>query len=126
MRVLIIGLMTLLLVACSETDPRLVIPKQKWRDTVIEVQPRVTHVRPGMEEFVIIITLERGKPVRDLIVSLRADPGREWEQAIQDGYSGVYRRAIYVGDSRTLYMQLRRKMTKETSVLKFPLPDVEN
>lgn len=80
-----------------------------------------TPVKPGMNEFLVLTTLEHGKPVHDLIVSLRASQDDEWQQAIQDGFSGVHRRALYLPGTPTLYVQLRKKRTDETVVLEFPL-----
>ena len=122
MRGLIVGVFVVLLAACSAPDPRYQIPTQMWNDTVIEVQVMPTPVRPGMSEFLVLTTLERGKPVHDLLVSLRADTSGEWQQAIQDGQSGVHRRALYLPGTPVLYLQLRKKRSDEAAVvLEFPL-----
>ena len=121
MRGWIIGLVVVLLTACSGPDPRYQMAPQKWNDVVIKVESRPTPVRPGMNEFLVLATLERGKPVHDLIISLRAAAELEWQQAIQDGHSGVYRRALRVPGTPILYIQLRKKMSEETTVLEFPI-----
>lgn len=121
MRSLIAVLIAVVLLACSNPDPRYQIAPQKWNDAVIEIQSRPTPVRPGMNEFLVIATLERGKPVSDLVVSLRAGPGDDWQQAIQDGHSGVYRRALRLPGTPNLYVQLRKNMADEETVLEFPL-----
>ena len=107
MRRILLALIAVMVGACSEPDPRYLIQPQKWNDIVIEVESRPTPIRPGMNEFLVIATLEHGKPVPDLIVSLRAEPNDEWQQAIQDGYSGVYRRALRLPGTPNLYVQLR-------------------
>ncbi len=122
MRVLSVVLMVLLLTACSTPEGEYQIPTQKWEDVVVMIQTRPTQVRVGMNEFLVLATLERGKPVHDLIISLRSSEEEPWRQAIQDGHSGVYRKAINipVGVSE-IQMQLRRKLSEGESVLAFPL-----
>ncbi len=122
MRTVLIGVLAVLLSACGVPDVQFQIPVQKWEDTVIEVQTRPAPVRPGVNEFLIIATLERGKPVHHYVVSLRANESQPWSQAIQDGHSGVYRKAINVpAESPYLYIKLRKKRSDEQVVLKFDL-----
>jgi len=121
MRGLIVALFVVLLSGCSAPDPRYQIPTQMWNDVVVEVQVMPTPVRPGMNEFLVLTTLERGKPVADLLVSLRAEPNKEWQQMIQDGHSGVHRRALYLPGNPVLYVQLRKKRSEELVQLEFPL-----
>lgn len=121
MRSVIVVLAALWLVACSEPDPRFQIAPQAWNEIKVEVETRPTPIQAGMNEFLIIATLERGKPVSDLVVSLRAQPGAQWQQAIQDGHSGVYRRALRVPGTPTLYVRLRKTRSDEQAVLEFPL-----
>ena len=120
MRGLVIVLLVLL-TACSEPDPRYQIPTQLWDGVVVEIQVRPTPIRPGMNEVMVLTTLERGKPVSNLLVSLRAEKDGEWQQAIQDGHSGVHRRALRLPGTPTLYVRLRKKRTEEVTVLAFPL-----
>ncbi|MFC1750214.1 hypothetical protein ACFL2V_15545 [Pseudomonadota bacterium] len=122
MRFFIAGLLALLVMGCSEPDIQFQIPTQNWDDTVIEVQSRPTPVRPGMNEFLVIATLERGKPVHNLVVSLRGSESLSWQQAIQDGHSGVYRKAVNIPESSSsLYVRLRKKRSDEQHELVFDL-----
>lgn len=121
MRSLTVALCALLLGACSGADPRYQMAPQKWNDIVIKVETRPTPIRPGMNEFLVIATLERGKPVHDLMVSLKGVPDADWQQAIQDGHSGVYRRAVHVPGTPVLYMRVRQFGADEEAVLEFPL-----
>ncbi len=118
---LIIVLTVALLSACSEPDPRYQIPTQIWNGVVVEIQVRPIPIRPGMNEIMVLTTLERGKPVPNLLVSLRAEKDAAWQQAIQDGHSGVHRRALILPGTPSLYVQLRKKRSKEVAVLEFPL-----
>ncbi len=123
MRPLIVLLLSLLLLcACGAPDNEYQIPAQKWEDVVVQVQSRPTVVTVGMNEFLVLATLERGKPVHDLIISLRAGDEQSWQQAIQDGHSGVYRKAVVVPPGvDTLQVQLRRKGEDNERALYFPL-----
>jgi len=121
MRGLIVACVLMSLAACSGSDTRYQIPTQKWNDVVVEVRIMPTPVRPGMNEFLVLTTLEHGRPVSDLIVSLRIDPNQEWQQAIQDGLSGVHRGSLYLPGTPVLYVQLRKKRSEEAVVLEFPL-----
>lgn len=85
-----------------------------------------THPNPplaGMSEIVVIVTGERGKPIPDLTVSLRGSDSMPWVQAIQDGYIGVYRRAIDLGGEGVggSGVQVRLQRSDEQTVLLFPL-----
>lgn len=122
MRVFSVVLLALLLTACSAPESEYQIPTQKWEDVVVAIQSRPTPVSLGMNEFLVLTTLERGRPVHDLIVSLRSSDDQPWQQAIQDGHSGVYRKAINVPAGVTvLQVQLRKKRNENEVVLNFPL-----
>ena len=122
MRLVITALLALLLTACSAPEGEYQIPKQKWGDVVIEVQSRPTQVKPGtMNEFLVLATTEHGRPVHDLVISLRC-AYEPWQQAIQDGFSGVYRKAVEVpAGVPTIEVQLRKKRTDTEMVMSFPL-----
>jgi hypothetical protein len=82
-----------------------------------------THPNPplaGMSEIVVIITTPRGKPEGDLTVSLRGNDSATWVQAIQDGFIGVYRRAVDIGDGKTAVVQVRLQQGAAEKVLLFP------
>jgi len=96
-------------------------PAQKWQNVDVRVETRPSPPQPGMNEFLVMVTGERGRPVYDLVVSLRTDDQDAWKQAIQDGQVGVYRRAAEVepGSRSVLQVQIKRNGTE--SVLRFPL-----
>ncbi len=122
MKQFVIALFVLCLSACSAPEEYVPIPVQNWDGTLIEIQTRPAPVSAGMNEFLVIATLERGKPVHDLIVSLRASDAQEWKQAIQDGHSGVYRKAVMVPKgARYIYVDLRKKRSEDATELKFDL-----
>jgi hypothetical protein len=107
--------------ACSDGNEVNTIAIQHWKDADIRVE---THPNPpltGMSEIVIIITGPRGRPIPDLIVSIRGKETVPWVQAIQDGMIGVYRRAIDIGEGDVVQLQVRLHHGTEEKVLIFPL-----
>ncbi len=82
-----------------------------------------THPNPplaGMSEIVVIVTGPHGRPAGDLTVSLRGDESMPWVQAIQDGFIGVYRRAIDIGDGDTAVVQVRLEKGAVKKTMLFP------
>lgn len=115
------------LTGCSDNQAVRLKP-QNWNDLEFIVETRPTPVRAGMNEFIVIASREKVKPGVGIIVSLRVDEKVEWKQAIQDGYTGVYRRAIRVNNPQTdiLAVQVRKAKNvnegeEEETILYFPL-----
>jgi hypothetical protein len=97
------------------------IPPQHWNNLVVHIE---THPNPpleGISEIVVIITGPHGKPAGDLIVSLRGSDSEPWIQAIEDGYIGVYRRAVDIGENRVGAVQVRLQQGAEQKLLLFPI-----
>jgi len=85
----------------------------------VETQPNPP--TGGMTEMIVIITGPRGKPVHDLIVSLRGNESMPWVQTIQDGYMGAYRRAVDIGTEENAMLQVRLQRGDLQKILKFPV-----
>jgi hypothetical protein len=118
-------LLVVMLTACSDGAVVRLGPQQ-WQDLEFVVESRPSPLRIGMNEFIVIVNRGGFRPGVGLIISLRADDKAEWRQAIQDGYSGVYRRAIQVSDPQNdvlaLHVTSSRKEEKEKeTILYFPL-----
>lgn len=96
-------------------------PPQMWGDVEVRIESRPSPPRTGMNEFLVMVTGERGKPISDLVVSLRTDDRDAWRQAIQDGQVGVYRRAAEVAPGTRSVLQVQIKRNGTESVLRFPL-----
>jgi hypothetical protein len=96
-------------------------PPQKWQDMEVRVESRPSPPSAGMNEFLIIVTGERGQPDSDLVVSLRTSDQDPWKQAMQDGLVGVYRRAVEVGQGTRSVLQVQIKRNGAESELRFPL-----
>ena len=109
-----------ILPACSD-GPDVIIPPQKWEGMDVRVESRPSPPRTGMNEFIVMLTGERGRPIYDVIVSLRTDDHDAWTQAIQDGQLGIYRRAVEVEPGSRSILQVQIKGSNTESVLRFPL-----
>lgn len=124
MRGVLVAVAALLLAACSggsQYDPT----PQKWLGNAIAVQTRPAPVEAGMNEFIIIATQPRGLPVEDLRVMIRLSDDEPWRQAIEDGATGVFRRALALREGeRVLQVQLRSG--SDTGVLRFLLPQKQD
>lgn len=115
------------LIGCADEQAVRLGPQQ-WSDLQIVVEARPSPVRVGMNEFIVIASREEYKPVVDLIVTIRTDEKTDWRQAIQDGYTGVYRRAVRVNNPKTDVLTVHVRKTKSNAkgadsekVLYFPL-----
>lgn len=115
-------LLVILLSACAGDDAVRLGP-QEWGGVSFIVESRPSPIRQGMNEFIVIATRDRVKPGVGFVVSLRSSDSDEWRQAIQDGYTGVYRRAVMVRDPQggVLQVHVRRVKGMEETVLRFPL-----
>lgn len=115
--------LALLIGACEGPVPTM--PSQTWNDIRVSVETRPPQAGVGMNEFLIVAS--RGKdrdiPAHDLIVSLAINDGGHWEQAIQDGFVGVYRRAMKVSDPRRDVLLVRLEHGKDSALLRFPLSE---
>lgn len=122
MRKVLLLIGAILLSACAGDDAVRLGP-QVWNEISFIVESRPSPIRKGMNEFIVIASRERVKPGVGLVVSLRTSDADEWRQAIQDGYTGVYRRAVMVHDplSDVLQVHIRRIKEKDETVLRFPL-----
>ncbi len=119
----LMAMMCVALVGCGEDGPRYVIPSQKWRDITVRIESRPAPPVAGMNEFWVILNDARGIPVPNAVVSVRA-ASATWSQAIQDGHTGVYRRAIRVEDPIRQPLVVQLRVGKEQAELTFGL-DVE-
>ena len=110
-------------VACGRSDAYVLGPKMyKDIDVLVEIRPGAPTV--GMNEFLVVATHENRIPAFEYIVSIKMKGHDAWHQSIQDGETGVYRRAIRVNDpaNDVLTVQLVNKDGKQPAAqLEFPL-----
>ncbi len=109
------------LAACNDENGLPAIPMQHWKEMDVRIEPHPNPPLAGMSEIVVIVTGARGRPVHDLIISLRADDAAPWVQTIQDGYIGVYRRGVSLGFGESAVLQVRLQHGEEQKILLFPL-----
>ncbi len=115
-----ITLMFVMIAACSRGTDVAAPPPQSWGSVVVSLESRPVPPRVGMNEFLVIGTEASGKPAWNMMVTLRTDASGDWRQAIQDGESGVYRKALPLGaGAQILYVRLQRG--GDEAVLEFPL-----
>lgn len=118
----VIFLLVVLLVACAD-DQAVVLGPQQWKNLVFKVETRPSPLRVGMNEFIVIANRDGDKIGVDLVIMMRVGERGEWRQAIQDGFSGVYRRAVQVDDPtmQSLHVHVYRKKEEDETMLIFPL-----
>lgn len=106
--------------ACDGGNDAAYLPPQQWGNVGIAVQTRPVPPRVGMNEFLVIGTESGGKPAWNMVVLLRTDADESWRQAIQDGESGVYRKALPLAPGQQALQVMLRRGGEET-VLEFPV-----
>ena len=119
-RLIVIALMAgFILTACSGEGSFRSEP-QIWKDIGLIVEYRPYPLRAGMSEFWVVARKKDGKPAHDLIVSVSIEGRGGLRQGIQDGHTGVFRRAIAVpAGSPILLVHIKRK--DDGTVMRFPL-----
>ena len=110
-----------LLAACHSDDARIAIPVQHWKGMDVRIETHPNPPLPGMSDVVVIVTGMRGRPISDLTVSLRGSDSMPWVQAIQDGFIGVYRRAIDLEGKDLAVVSVRIQQAGAETVLKLPV-----
>jgi len=114
-----LAVMVLLLSACSSGDVWMPEP-QLWDEFSIHYETRPEAVRPGMNEFLIIVNRDGKRHIPDLLVHIRTNASK-WRQAIPDGALGVYRRALPVGDIHVDQLHVRLRYHGKEGELTFAL-----
>ena len=111
--------LAIFLVACGADSKRL--GPVTLGDATIFVETRPNPPTSGMVEFILIASRNKSRPVTDYVVSFRTSDEESWKQAIQDGFSGVYRRAVRVNDAANDVLQVMLKKKDKEIILKLPL-----
>ena len=107
--------------ACDTKVPTM--PVQTWKGMTFSVETRPPKLGVGMNEFLVVASKvsNNNSPAHDLIVYLSIEGTHHWEEAIQDGFVGVYRRAVRVFDPAHDVLLLKIVHGKDTGILRFPL-----
>jgi len=106
---------------CGVPNDKIQIPLQHWKEVDVRIETHPDPPLAGMSEIVAIITTQQHNPAYDLKVSLRTNDAAPWVQAIQDGYIGVYRRVVDLGNSGEAVLQVRLQRADEEKILLFPI-----
>jgi hypothetical protein len=118
---ILLSLLATGLAACNDGAAASSIPPQHWKQMVVRIETHPSPPLAGMSEIVVIITGPHGRPAGDLIVSLRGTESAPWVQAIEDGYIGVYRRAVDIGENKKGVIQVQIRQGAEQKILLFPI-----
>lgn len=119
MKKLLILLIFVVSSACTTEIPT--TPPQEWGEYSFRLESRPPVVVKGMNEFLLIGNFGERKRAVDLIVSFRVGPTGKWNQAIQDGHTGVYRRAMKVNNPNEDVLYVHVKKGDEENVFQFAL-----
>ncbi len=106
---------------CGSGSQAPAVKPQQWRGMDVSLESRPNPPRAGMNEFLVTITDQHGRPGFDLVVSLRTRETEPWTQAIEDGQMGVYRRALKIDPATDKMLQVQLRGGNATGVLSFPL-----
>ncbi|WP_455376416.1 hypothetical protein [Kaarinaea lacus] len=123
LKVVLIAVLIAIIPGCGRESAYL-LPPQVWNDTEFLVEIRPGAPRVGMNEFVVISTQTDGKPGYTYVITIKTNLSDGSSQMIQDGHSGVYRRAIQVQDPASEILIVQIVHSKETDLkteLQFPL-----
>jgi hypothetical protein len=93
-----------------------ILPPQIWNDTEFLVEIGSGGPRKGMNEFLVIVTQTDRVPGYTYIITIKTKASKKWSQMIQDGHSGVYRRAIAVMDPENDVLVVQLEHTKEVNL----------
>ena len=106
---LVAALLTVgLLSACSGDDGTF-FQQRQWNTLDIKLETRPHPIQAGHNEFLLHLTGPKGARLAvGAVVHYRLHPDDSWIQAMPDGMSDVFRRALDVQDPKhaTLYVQL--------------------
>ncbi len=109
------------LLACSGTDTG-TLPVQHWKNVEFIVETRPSPLRIGANEFIVRALNRDGSSAHKLVIYIRLSDSRPWQQAIQDGQLGIYRRGLILAtgeDVDSLSMRILRG--DEEGIITFPL-----
>jgi hypothetical protein len=122
LRLLLVLVVASFLSACADKNA-VVLGPQQWKNLTFKIETRPSPLRVGMNEFIVIANRDGDKIGVDLVIMMRVGERGEWRQAIQDGFSGVYRRAVQVDDPATqsLHVHVHRTKDEDETMLIFPL-----
>jgi hypothetical protein len=111
------------LMSCGKGSAYVLKP-QHWGDVEFMVELRPGAPRVGMNEFLVVATDKSGKPGYEYVISIKVENATHWTQTIQDGRTGVYRRALELTHPETdvLLVKVEARSSHQI-ILRYPLTD---
>jgi hypothetical protein len=121
----LILLLSLVIAGCGG-DSAYLLPERQWKNISFFVEVRPNPPVAGMNEVLVVATRADRKPAFDMIVSVSSNLQQQPIQTIQDGHSGIFRRAVRFGDDIAkerlyVHIQSREANAKGDTTLSFPL-----
>jgi hypothetical protein len=104
---------------CSN-DPNFYITKH-WEQWQIRLETRPHPIQKGHNEFLVHIIGPHQKLPDGMIVRYRLTPQDPWIQAMPDGLSDVFRRALTIPDPEQAKLYVRLQYNGKQTVLVFDL-----
>jgi len=108
-----------LLAGCG-SDAHFYITKH-WDSWKIKLETRPHPIQAGHDEFLVHITGPRNKLPEGMIVRYRLSPKDHWIQAMPDGLSDVFRRAMTIPDPKHAKLYVHLQLFKKQTQLVFDL-----
>jgi hypothetical protein len=117
---LLLLLSLLVIQACGQSSAYLLGPI--WhQDVEVLVEVRPGKPKVGMNELIVIATRKNRVPAYEFVISIKRQGDSEWRQSIQDGHSGVYRRALNIVDPINDVLIVQMENGDDKVELAFPL-----
>lgn len=104
-------LSAVLLTACSSGGDQSFFITKQWQDWNIKLETRPHPIVAGHDEFLLHVVGSDRRLPRGMMVHYRMSPRDAWIQAMPDGLSDIFRRALPVEDPAhaKLYVHLQYK-----------------
>jgi len=116
---LVVGLLS----ACSGDDGTF-FQQRQWNTLDIKLETRPHPIQAGHNEFLLHLTGPKGARLAvGAVVHYRLHPDDAWIQAMPDGMSDVFRRALDIQDPKHARLYVRLRFHGKKTQLEFNLSD---
>jgi len=116
-------LVTGLLSACGGDDGSF-FQQRHWNTLDIKLETRPHPIQAGHNEFLLHLTGPKGARLAvGAVVHYRLHPDDDWIQAMPDGMSDVFRRALDIEDPKHARLYVRLRFHGKETQLVFDLSD---
>lgn len=108
-----------LLTACSGGGKDSFFITKQWHDWTIKLETRPHPIRAGFNEFLVHVVGSNRRLPRGMMVHYRLSPKDGWIQAMPDGLSDIFRRALTVKDPAHAKLYVRLQYQGKEGLLVF-------